>query len=71
MSDKEKTLVFSNWPEYIDPTRARRCPTLEKFEQQTGITVTYNTDINDNNEFFAKVRTSSAPASRSDATSSR
>ena len=37
------------------PTTASTIPTLEEFEKQTGIKVTYNTDINDNNEFFAKV----------------
>ena len=30
-------------------------PTIETFEKDTGIKVTYNTDVNDNNEFFAKV----------------
>src|SRR5688500_2836421 len=51
-SDTEKELFFSNWPAYIDKD-GKRFPTLEAFEKQTGIDVTYNTDINDNNEFFA------------------
>jgi spermidine/putrescine transport system substrate-binding protein len=54
-SDEEKVLVFSNWPEYID-IKGKRMPTLEQFETETGIDVTYNTDINDNNDFFGKVR---------------
>jgi len=54
-SDEEKELVFSNWPEYID-IKGKRMPTLEQFETETGIDVTYNTDINDNNEFFGKVK---------------
>ena len=69
LSSTEKKLVFSNWPEYID-VAGKRMPTLEQFEKESGISVTYNTDINDNNEFFGG-RTSSATARRSDATSSR
>jgi spermidine/putrescine transport system substrate-binding protein len=53
-SDRDPALFFSNWPEYID-VKGKRRPTLEAFEQRTGIEVTYNADINDNNEFFAKV----------------
>jgi len=62
-SAAEPTLYFSNWPEYIDQTTAtvagRRTtviPTLADFEAATGIAVVYNTDVNDNAEFFAKVR---------------
>ncbi|WP_244242445.1 ABC transporter substrate-binding protein [Nocardioides seonyuensis] len=55
LSDTEAKLVFSNWPLYIDE-KGKRLPTLEDFEKQSGIDVTYNTDINDNNQFFAKVR---------------
>jgi len=54
-SDSEKVVNFSNWPEYID-VAGKRMPTLEAFQKQTGITVNYNTDINDNTEFFAKVQ---------------
>jgi spermidine/putrescine transport system substrate-binding protein len=54
-SDTEKVLIFSNWPEYID-VQGKRMPTLEAFEQESGIDVTYDTDINDNNEFFGKVK---------------
>jgi spermidine/putrescine transport system substrate-binding protein len=54
-SSEEKQLVFSNWPEYID-VDGKRMPTLEAFQKESGIKVTYNADINDNNEFFAKVK---------------
>lgn len=54
-SEDEKVVVFSNWPEYID-IKGKHMPTLEEFEGETGIDVTYNTDINDNNEFFGKVK---------------
>jgi spermidine/putrescine transport system substrate-binding protein len=56
VSDKEKTIVFSNWIGYVDPVKAKDTSTLEKFEQETGITVDYkNGDVNDNETFFAKV----------------
>jgi spermidine/putrescine transport system substrate-binding protein len=58
LSDTDKTANWSNWPLYIDiddETGTR--PSLEAFQEQTGITVTYTEDINDNNEFYAKVRT--------------
>jgi spermidine/putrescine transport system substrate-binding protein len=54
-SETSKELYFSNWPAYIDKD-GKAFPTLEFFEKQTGVDVTYNTDVNDNNEFFAKVQ---------------
>jgi spermidine/putrescine transport system substrate-binding protein len=57
VSATDKTLNFSNWPEYIDVAdHGKRMPSLENFMKQSGIKVTYNTDINDNNQFFAKVQ---------------
>jgi len=48
-------LNFSNWPLYIDVDGKRR-PTLDKFEQEYGTNVKYTEEINDNAEFFGKVR---------------
>jgi spermidine/putrescine transport system substrate-binding protein len=56
-SVKEKKVVFSNWTEYMDVTDdGKHYPTLEAFTRRTGIKVTYNTDINDNVEFFGKIQ---------------
>jgi spermidine/putrescine transport system substrate-binding protein len=55
LSDKEKMIDFSNWIGYVDPVKKKDTSTLEKFQQQTGITVDYQTDINDNESFFSKV----------------
>ncbi|MGP3948375.1 polyamine ABC transporter substrate-binding protein [Streptomyces sp. 7N604] len=56
-SDKEKKLNFSNWTEYIDVSDDnKRRPSLEEFERRTGITVKYTEDINDNVEFFGKIK---------------
>jgi spermidine/putrescine transport system substrate-binding protein len=54
-SATQKVLSFSNWPQYIDPVKAKDTSTLEKFEKRTGIVVHYDTDVNDNEEFYAKV----------------
>jgi spermidine/putrescine transport system substrate-binding protein len=44
------TLTISNWPFYIDKK------TIPAFEDETGLTVDYTEDVNDNNEFFGKVQ---------------
>ncbi|MBL1108101.1 spermidine/putrescine ABC transporter substrate-binding protein [Streptomyces sp. 5-8] len=56
-SAQEKTVNFSNWTEYIDvDDSGKHHPTLETFRKRTGIKVNYTEDINDNNEFFGKVK---------------
>jgi spermidine/putrescine transport system substrate-binding protein len=56
-SDTDKKLNFTNWPLYIDVDEddPNKRPTLEAFEKETGISVTYNESINDNDEFYAKI----------------
>jgi spermidine/putrescine transport system substrate-binding protein len=44
-----KVVRISNWPLYIDPK------TVADFEAATGIKAEYTEDVNDNNEFFAKI----------------
>ncbi|MFI5914571.1 extracellular solute-binding protein [Dactylosporangium sp. NPDC051541] len=57
-SASEKKLNWSNWPLYIDvdANDDKKRPSLDAFTQKTGIAVTYTEDVNDNNEFFGKVR---------------
>ncbi|MEV5387523.1 spermidine/putrescine ABC transporter substrate-binding protein [Streptomyces sp. NPDC052721] len=56
-SAQEKVVNFSNWTEYIDvDDSGKHHPTLETFRRRTGITVNYTEDINDNNEFFGKIK---------------
>ncbi|MEU4266920.1 spermidine/putrescine ABC transporter substrate-binding protein [Streptomyces sp. NPDC026092] len=56
-SAKEKQLSFSNWTEYMDVSEDEKSrPTLEAFTQRTGIKVKYTEDINDNVEFFGKIK---------------
>ncbi len=57
--NEEQILNFANWPLYIDTKRVdgtKTYPTLEAFEQQTGIQVNYTEPVNDNEEYFAKIR---------------
>ncbi len=56
LSDSEKIIYFSNWPQYIDVSK-KNPTTLGDFISSTGIDVVYTDDINDSNEFYAKVRT--------------
>jgi spermidine/putrescine transport system substrate-binding protein len=53
-SATDKSLTVSNWPAYIDPIH-KSGSTVSVFEQQTGISVSYTDDINDNAEFYSKV----------------
>ncbi|CAD5938927.1 MULTISPECIES: ABC transporter substrate-binding protein [Streptomyces] len=56
-SAKEKELTFSNWTEYMDVSDDEKSrPTLEAFTKRTGIRVKYTEDINDNVEFFGKIK---------------
>lgn len=58
LSDKDKLVNFSNWPLYIDldEKNEKVHPTLDAFTKQTGIKVNYTEDINDNDQFFGKIR---------------
>jgi spermidine/putrescine transport system substrate-binding protein len=56
-SDSEKFVNWANWPLYIDIDEdSGAYPTLEAFAAATGIKINYSEDVNDNNEFYAKVR---------------
>jgi len=46
-------LMISQWPLYIDPGKRG---TVAEFEKATGVDVKYVEDINDNDQFFGKIR---------------
>jgi spermidine/putrescine transport system substrate-binding protein len=50
------TLAFSNWPFYIDAEKPKDSRVLPQFEKRYGAKVKYTEEINDNVEFFGKVR---------------
>jgi spermidine/putrescine transport system substrate-binding protein len=48
---------WANWTLYLDyDSKTKKYPTLEAFMKQSGLTVAYKEDINDNNEFYGKVQ---------------
>ena len=50
-----RTLNFSNWTFYID-TKGQKNPSLDQFQNKTGVHVNYVEDINDNASFFGKIQ---------------
>jgi spermidine/putrescine transport system substrate-binding protein len=46
-------ITISNWPGYMDQGKNN---TVAEFEQKTGVEVDYVQDVNDNAEFFGKLR---------------
>jgi spermidine/putrescine transport system substrate-binding protein len=49
-------LTISNWPGYIDPGEDGEEGTIAEFEKETGVSVKYIEDVNDNEEFEGKLR---------------
>ncbi|HST70777.1 MAG TPA: spermidine/putrescine ABC transporter substrate-binding protein [Solirubrobacterales bacterium] len=49
-------LTISNWPGYIDPGEDGKEGTVAQFEKETGVSVKYFEDVNDNEEFFGKLQ---------------
>ncbi|HJX48120.1 MAG TPA: spermidine/putrescine ABC transporter substrate-binding protein [Gaiellaceae bacterium] len=51
-----KTIVWSNWPLYIDVNnKTKSHPSLDQFQKKYGVNVRYIEDINDNDSFFGKI----------------
>jgi spermidine/putrescine transport system substrate-binding protein len=51
-----KTIVFSNWPLYIDINeKTKKHPSLQQFQAKYKVNVKYIEDINDNDSFFGKI----------------
>ncbi len=48
----DKNMFFSNWPYYMDEEKV----TLKNFQKKYGTKVKYVEDINDNDQFFGKMR---------------
>lgn len=49
---------FANWPYYIDRTRTNSHPSLDLFQEQTGIAVAYTRPIRGNARFLERIRPS-------------
>jgi spermidine/putrescine transport system substrate-binding protein len=55
-SANDPTVVWGNWPAYIDEDDAGDSPTLMRFEEESGIAVEYRVDIDDNNTFYGTIK---------------
>jgi spermidine/putrescine transport system substrate-binding protein len=58
--EPEDTLNFANWPLYIDQDDDGNFVTIQEFEDETGIDVTYTEAIEDNTSFFGTIQPSLA-----------
>jgi spermidine/putrescine transport system substrate-binding protein len=56
VSDTEKFLTWHNWPAYMDEDDDGNYPTLLRFQEESGISVDYRLEIDDNDTWYAKVR---------------
>jgi spermidine/putrescine transport system substrate-binding protein len=56
VSDSDPSVIWSNWSLYIDVDDKGNYPTLEKFQSETGVTVTYREDYDDNDSYYGKVK---------------
>jgi spermidine/putrescine transport system substrate-binding protein len=55
-SSTDTTLNWANWAAYIDEDDAGNYPTLDRFQEETGISVNYEVAVDDNNTYYGKVK---------------
>ncbi len=56
-SDTDKVVRWANWPAYLDfDDETKKYPTLEEFQEKTGIKATYAEDIDDNDSYYGKIQ---------------
>ena len=56
-SATDKVVNWANWPAYLDfDDKTKKYPTLEKFQEKTGIKATYAEDIDDNDTYYGKIQ---------------
>ena len=56
-SDTNKTVRWANWPAYLDYDEdTKKYPTLEQFQEETGIKASYAEDIDGNDTYYGKVQ---------------
>lgn len=51
-----RSMIWANWPLYLDQNSKKHHPTLEAFEKQTGIRVAYDVAVDDNTSYYAHVK---------------
>lgn len=56
LSASEHIVNWDNWPYYMDGNDNPQSPTIKGFQNQTGIHVNYQTNIDDNNTYYARIK---------------
>ena len=57
LSDTDKVVNWANWTLYLDYDEdTKKYPTLEEFQQKTGIKASYAEDIDDNDTYWGKIQ---------------
>jgi len=56
LSSSQHVVTWDNWPYYMDDNDNPQSPTIKGFETQTGIQVTYRTNVDDNNTYYARIK---------------
>jgi spermidine/putrescine transport system substrate-binding protein len=55
-SEQERVVNWANWTLYLDQDESGGYPTLERFEEETGIDVTYSEDIDSNDSYWGRIQ---------------
>ena len=56
-SDTDKVVRWANWPAYLDfDEETKKYPTLEQFQEETGIKASYAEDIDGNDTYYGKIQ---------------
>ncbi|MEN9737009.1 MAG: hypothetical protein RJA26_242 [Actinomycetota bacterium] len=56
LSSSQHVVTWDNWPYYMDDSDNPQSPTIKAFQKQTGIQVKYNVNVNDNNEYYSRIK---------------
>jgi len=56
LSSSQHVVTWDNWPYYMDDNDNPQSPTIKGFESQTGIKLTYRTNVDDNNSYYARIK---------------
>jgi len=56
LSASQHVVTWDNWPYYMDDNDNPQSPTIQGFEKQTNIQVTYRTNVDDNNTYYARIK---------------
>ena len=56
LSSSQHVVTWDNWPYYMDDSDNPQSKTIKGFQQQTGVKVKYEVNIDDNNTYFSRIK---------------